>query len=153
MIKELDRQLTRLRNLAQELEIPNAKSINWTLIVSSTSDGAATQTKFNKLLEELRARDEQQFESANSSFKEVIVNKCGMHLGVNLRTAQNAGIQEYDKSKCTMDDYEVTQQDSADQSTNQKREHIPVDTFVHAFCKLLGQVGTLGDQVQELLNQ
>ena len=85
MIKELDRQLTRLRHLAQELEIPNAKSINWTLIVSSTSDGAATQTKFNKLLEELRARDEQQFGSANSSFKEAIVNKCGMHLGVNLR--------------------------------------------------------------------
>lgn len=51
MLTELDRQLTHLRNMATELEIPNATKINWTLIVSSTSDGAATQTKFNKLLQ------------------------------------------------------------------------------------------------------
>lgn len=37
----------------------------------------------------------------------------------------------------------LTQQDSSDQTTqSQKREYVAVDTFVHAFCKLLGQVGT-----------
>ena len=142
MIKELDRQLARLREMASELDIPNANSINWTLIVSSTSDGASTQTKFNRLLEELRVRDEHLYGPVNNSLKEVVANKCGMHLGVNLRKAQNAGILEYDKSAME-DDYEMTMEDSADQVTeNKKREHIPIDSFVHAFCKLLGQVGT-----------
>ena len=50
MIAELDRQLTKLRETAMELNIHNANSINWTLMASSTSDGAATQTKFTKLL-------------------------------------------------------------------------------------------------------
>ncbi len=38
MIIELDKQLAKLRNTANELNIPNANAINWTLIVSSTSE-------------------------------------------------------------------------------------------------------------------
>ena len=94
MIREVDRQLTRLRQIANDLDLPNADTINWTLIVSSSSDGAATQTKFNNL--DLRGHDEKTFGPADASLKEVITNKCGMHLGVNLRKAQNAVIHEYE---------------------------------------------------------
>ena len=70
-----------------------------------------------------------------------------MHLGVNLRKAQNAGIQAYEKSNSldTSQDveYEATQQDTSDQNTSStQRDYVGVDTFVHAFCKLIGQVGT-----------
>ena len=64
---------------------------------------------------------------------------------MNLRKAQNAGIQEYEKTlnADTQDDYEIRQLDSNDQaSTSMQREYVPVDTFVHAFCRLLRQVGT-----------
>ena len=98
MLQELDKQLSKLRQTANELQIPNANSINWTLILSSTSDGAATQTKFNRLLQELRNRDENQFGPENSELKEIVTNKCGMHLGVNLRKAQNSGIQDYERT-------------------------------------------------------
>ena len=91
MIDELDKQLQSLRELAKELKLPNANAINWTLMVSSTSDGAATQTKFTRLLEGLRARDEGIYGPPDNLLKEVVANKCGMHLGVNLRKAQNQG--------------------------------------------------------------
>lgn len=74
MIRQIDKQLTCLRELAQELNIPNYKAINWTLIMSSTSDGASTQTKINKLLTELRERDEAKFGPANTELKEIITN-------------------------------------------------------------------------------
>ena len=98
MLTELDKQLKHLRDMAAKLQIPHAQNINWTLIVSSTSDGAATQTKFNKRLQDLRLRDAQQFGEATDSVTQLIESKCGMHLGVNLRKAQNAGINEYDKT-------------------------------------------------------
>ena len=143
MIKELDKQLTELRNIAKELEIPNANSINWTLIVSSTSDGASTQTKLNRLLQELRARDHEQFGPENASLKVIVSNKCGMHLGVNIRKAQNAGITEYEKEQNIDDEQHLENMEDTEQSTpNQKREHVAIDTFVHSFCKLLGQHGT-----------
>lgn len=44
-------------------------------IVSSTSDAASTQTKFTHLLEK-------------ETGKQIVENKCSMHLGVNLRLAQ-----------------------------------------------------------------
>ena len=143
MIQEIDRQLTRLRQIANDLDLPNADSINWTLIVSSTSDGAATQTKFNKLIKDLRARDDKTFGPADASLKEVITNKCGMHLGVNLRKDQNAGIHEYEREGITPVDNELDSMEENEQlTTNQRREYIPTDNFVHAFCKLLGQHGT-----------
>ena len=145
MLNELDKQLSKLRETATELNIPNANAINWTLIVSSTSDGASTQTKFNKLLSELRKRDEDQFGPANSEIDELIANKCGMHLGVNLRKAQISGIHEHERTlnATTDDEYALQQLDISDQATaSSKREYSPLDSFVHAFCKLLGQVGT-----------
>ena len=33
-------------------------------------------------------------------------------------------------------------QESDQSLPNHKREYIPIDTFVHSFCKLLGQHGT-----------
>lgn len=65
-----------------------------------------------------------------------------MHLGINLRKAQNAGILAYEKeNNIEQDNYPENGED--EQSTpNQSREYVPIDTFVHAFCKLLGQHGT-----------
>ena len=81
--------------------------------------------------------------SATSSLKEVITNKCGMHMGVNLRKAQNAGIHEYERESITPVDNELdSTEDNEQLTTNQRREYIPTDNFVHAFCKLLGQHGT-----------
>ena len=147
MIIELDKQLAKLRNTANELNIPNANAINWTLIVSSTSDGASTQTKFTKLLQEYRKNDEEKFGETSAEVKEIVANKCGMHLGVNLRKAQNTGIQTYEKNLSPQQDpsltYELHVEESGEQhSAITKREYIPIDTFVHAFCKLFGHVGT-----------
>jgi len=47
-------------------------------IVSSTSDGASSQLKFNRLLEK----------ESGKSQGTIVENKCAMHLGVNLRHAQ-----------------------------------------------------------------
>ena len=44
-------------------------------IVSSTADGASTQCKFNRLLQE-------------GTDRSIIENKCAIHLGVNLRHAE-----------------------------------------------------------------
>ena len=43
MLQELDKQLSKLKQTANELQIPNANAFNWTLILSSTLDGGATQ--------------------------------------------------------------------------------------------------------------
>ena len=56
----LSQELQKLRDTAHALRLPNAHKINWTLIVSSSSDSASTQERFNKLLEE-RAKDEEKF--------------------------------------------------------------------------------------------
>ena len=56
-------------------------------VQSSTSDGAATQSKLNRLLQE--EKDE----------GEIIDNKCAMHLGANIRMAQVAGIQQYNDDR------------------------------------------------------
>ena len=46
--KIIDKQLTKLQTIANEFNLLNVNNINWTLIASSTSDGAATQTKLIK---------------------------------------------------------------------------------------------------------
>lgn len=78
-------------------------------VQSSTSDGAATQSKLNRLLQE--EKDE----------GELVDNKCAMHLGANIRTAQVAGIQQYNDEG--------------------KQERYEGDSFVHAAAKLIGQYG------------
>ena len=42
----------KLREAATLLGLPNANSIKWTLVVSSTSDSAAARERVNKLIEE-----------------------------------------------------------------------------------------------------
>lgn len=42
-IKAISREFERLRHAAIVLGLPNLNSIKWTLVVSSTSDSAATQ--------------------------------------------------------------------------------------------------------------
>ena len=49
-INDLARELDKLRKTAHTLGIPNADTINWSMIESSTSDFAATQKHFNDLL-------------------------------------------------------------------------------------------------------
>ena len=66
------------------LGLPNPNSINWTLVVSSTSGTAATQKCINKCIEDCRQIDEERFGPATT---ETIETFCLMHLGLNLRKA------------------------------------------------------------------
>ena len=66
----LNAELTKTRKVDSTVS-----DFNIERIVSSTSDAASTQTKFTHLIEEKIG-------------KEVVENKCSMHLGVNLRADQ-----------------------------------------------------------------
>ena len=86
----------------------------------------------------MRKSNEDQFGPANSEIQKTIMSKCGMHLGVNLRTAQVAGIQEHRKSITQLlqeDNCELNLEEMCDQETT-TREYQPIDSNVHAFCKL-----------------
>ena len=125
MITDISGELQKLRDIAQKLQLPNAMKINWTLIQLSTSDSAATQKRFNKLIEEKR-EDEERFGSLSNSTDfpdviELVENLCCMHLGINLRKAFLEGIKEVSSS---VEDNPVS------------------DVLVHEFCKLLSQHGT-----------
>ena len=120
-IEDMTREFQKLRRVAEMLGLPNANSINWTLVVSSTSDSAATQKRFNKLIEEKRQSDEEKFGPATctSETLDLIETFCSMHLGVNLRKAFMSGT--------------VT--------TEQEERYHRADTFIHEFCKLFGSAG------------
>ena len=60
--------------VATVLGLPNPNSINWTLVVSSTSDSAATQKCINRLIEECRENDEQRFGPATTETVDLIEN-------------------------------------------------------------------------------
>ena len=51
-VEDISREFEKLWHAATVLGLPNPNSINWTLVVSSTSDSAATQKRINKLIEE-----------------------------------------------------------------------------------------------------
>ena len=118
-VADISGELEKLRKIAHDLKIPNADSINWTLIVSSNSDSAAMQKKLNRLIEDCRRVDEVKFGPASSTAIELIEVFCSMHLAVNLRKAFLNGISH---------------------STISDRYH-PLDTLVHEFCKLFGRCG------------
>ena len=120
VIDDVSKELKRLRDIARKLKLPNPDSINWTMIVSSTSDSAATQKRLNKLIEERREADEKQFGPVAATSIDLIENFCSMHLAVNLRKAFLNGIGNI-----------------ADDS---RQRHL-VDTVVHEFCKLFGRYG------------
>ena len=118
-IEDISREFERLRQVAEMLGLPNARSINWTLVKSSTSDSASTQKCLNKIIEERRLHDEEQFGPAvcTTEVLHLIKTFCSMHLGVNLRKAFLSGTTEQDE-----------------------RYH-RVDSIVHEFCKLFGRTG------------
>ena len=64
------------------------------------------------------------FGPASFETVELIENFCSMHLGVNLRKAFLSGIISHNDISST------------------DRQHHPVDTLVHEFCKVFGRHGT-----------
>jgi len=122
-IEDISREFEKLRKVAHILGLPNPNSINWTLVVSSSSDSAATQKRINKLIEEQRQSDEKKFGHATVKTIDLIETFCSMHLGVNLRKAFLSGTMESD-----------------DDESNEQKYH-RVDTLVHEFCKLFGRTG------------
>lgn len=129
VIEDVSKELTRLREMAHSLGLPNANAINWSLVSSSTSDSAATQKWFNRLMEELKEADIQRFgETSNDDALEILENFCAMHLGTNPRKAFLSATKE------------VSSTDH--QETCSSREYHPADVLVHECCKLIGRHGT-----------
>ena len=64
-VHDVSRELQTLREIAHALKMPNSDTINWTLLVSSTSDSASTQKQFNKLIEECTDNDEEKIRTSN----------------------------------------------------------------------------------------
>ena len=109
-------------------------------IVSSTSDAAATQTKFTHLLEKEIGR-------------EVVTNKCSMHLGVNLRAAQVKAASSVDfdsvsraHSECSNSENDTSDDEYDDSDADPDSDSVVVnrdiDLFVHETAKLFGHLGT-----------
>ena len=93
IVDDIDSELSKLRNMAKLLKLPNADVINWTLVTSSTSDSAATQKKLNDLIVEKNARDEAVYGPARSvEGRDLVRNFCAMHLA--LRTAFLEGMKK-----------------------------------------------------------
>ena len=86
-VEDISREFEKLRRIAEVLGLSNAKSINWTLVKSSTSDSASTQKCMNKLIEEKRHSDQERFGPAmcTAEMLDLIETFCSMQLGVNLR--------------------------------------------------------------------
>lgn len=82
-VEDISRELEKLRKAAHMLGLPHPNSINWTLVVSSSSDSASTQKRINKLIEECRQNDEEKFGPATVETIGLIETFCSMHLGVN----------------------------------------------------------------------
>ena len=118
-IQDISQELEKLHSIATRLNIPNANSINWTLLVSTNSRLSCSTKKLNRLIEERRLADEKEFGSASSSAMEVIECFCSMHLAVNLRKAFLNALFTSDVSG---------------------RYH-PVDVLVHEFCKIFETTG------------
>ena len=125
-IEDVSRELKRLRDTAKMLGMPHADSINWTLVASSTADSAATQKRFNKLIEQKREEDEEKFGPVRAEAIDLVTNFCSMHLGINLQKAFLSGVKDSNEES----------------SDNAQREYYPTDTLVYEFCKLFGQHGT-----------
>lgn len=119
-VHDISMEFEKLRAAAGMLGLPNPNSINWTLVVSSQSDSAASQKLINKLIEDCRKDDEERFGAATIETIDVIETFCSMHLAVNLRKA-------FLNSLGTIDDSE--------------KRYFRVDTLVHEFCKLFGKSG------------
>ena len=120
---------TALDALKAELHKIGKSSSDIGHIVSSTSDGASAQCKFNRLLEKESGKPQ----------GTIVENKCAMHLGVNLRHAQVKAMEDiqamdssvaYDSEGSTDEDME-----------NPKKRHSDIDRFVYEVCKAFGHLG------------
>ena len=125
IIRDISKELQKLREIAQDLNLPHANQINWTLLASSTSDSASAQKKLNKLIEQQKEADHKTFGSATHEAISIVENFCAMHLGTNLRKAFLDGIRSIHNQPCE----------------NGQRDYHTVDVLVHEFCKLFGKHG------------
>ena len=84
----------------------------------------------NKLILKHKAIDRERFGDplGENPTNHLVQNFCGMHLGVNLRKAQNAGVRKFYKE--------------VNETEGSCREYEPDDRFVHEFCKVIGKHGT-----------
>lgn len=126
IIDDIDKELEKLRRIAHKLGLNNANHINWTLIKSSTSDGASAQKKFNRLIIKRQQEDAEKFGGASKSSSELIENFCAMHLGVNLRKAFLEGLSLIPLDNCSSDSL---------------KEGDQLETFIYEFAKLFGRHG------------
>ena len=125
IITDISKELQKLRETAQALNLPHAKQINWTLLASSTSDSASAQKRLNKLIEQQKEADHKLYGSASKEGFSIIENFCAMRLGTNLRKAFLDGIRSLYNLSC----------DSG------QRDYHTVDVAVHEFCKVFGKYG------------
>ena len=49
-VKDISKELERLREMANTLKLPHANNINWTIFSSITSDSASSQKQCAKLI-------------------------------------------------------------------------------------------------------
>ena len=95
-VEAFDRVLERIREVGTPLGMRGAENIDWTLIRSSMSDSASTQQAFNRLVQErMNETHQQSSQTTPQESRELLEVFCGMHLGVNLRTAEVHGLEEY----------------------------------------------------------
>ena len=120
IVEDISRELEKLREIASALNLPNPEKLNWTLISSSTSDSAASQKRFNRLLKQCQEDDENKFGPTNSDAVELVENLCAMHLGSNLRKAF------LDGTRTALSKASVSVESAA-----QQREHDRTDTLIH----------------------
>ena len=78
-VQDISKEFENLRRAAQMLGLRNPNSINWTLVVSSSSDSASTQKRVNKLIEEHRQADEETFGLATFETLDIVETFCSMH--------------------------------------------------------------------------
>ena len=128
VIEDVSKELTKLREMAHSLGLPNADAINWSLVSSSTSDSASTQKRFNRLMEECKKANIERFgQTSADDALEILGNFCAMHLGTNLRKAFLSATKEAS---------------ATDQESCSGREYHPADVLVRECCKLIGKHGT-----------
>ena len=158
LLDALKAELAKTSKVAAEFLPDDRQDLTIDHIVSSTSDAASTQTKFTHLLEK-------------DTGKQIVKNKCSMHLGVNLRLAQvkaaatvhvtddSCGVLERDNeidaegtSPSSNDNSETN--DGPDNGSDAELEsdgdvdaeggnlNRDIDLFVHELAKLFGHLGT-----------
>ena len=96
---DIARELDKLRDIARALNLSNPEKINWTLFASSTSDSAASQKRFNRLLQQRCDDDQEKYGSPDAETTEIVENLCAMRLGSNLRKAFWDGVKDQSKSE------------------------------------------------------